>query len=141
MGRLRKDDIEGHKRFTELLEKLKELGITYNAYMQRIKNGWSEEEALLAPPIAKAVYQYKGQSAKKYVEDRGGNYNTFMYHVKIRPIEEAIELAIRHKGHKKYFRDGMTLARWCEFNGKNYYSEYIQQRKLDKEKKSDIIAS
>lgn len=141
MGRLRKDDIEGHKKHAILLEKLKELGITYNAYKQRIKNGWTEEEALLAPPISKAVYQYKGQPAKKYIEDRGGSYSTFIYHIKIRPLEEAIEITLKHKGNKKYFRDGMTLARWCEFNGKNYYTEYIKQRRLDKRKKSDIIAS
>lgn len=142
MGRLKKDDIEGHKRIEEIIKKCKELGITYDCYRQRIKNGWTEEEALLAPHITKAIYMYKGVSAMQYLKERGGNYRTFTYHIKTRPIEEAIRLTLEHKGNKKYFRDGMTLAKWCKFNGKDYAYEWKKlKRQLDKEKKSDIIAS
>ena len=143
MGRLKKDDIEGHKRIEEIKKKCAEIGITYDCFRQRIKNGWTEEQALIAPTInvKQPLYLYKGESARQYIMEHGGNYSVFMYHVKTKSIDKAVELTLNHRGNKKYFRDGMTLARWCEFNGKNYYSEYIKQRKLDKEKKSGIIAS
>lgn len=137
MGRLKKDDSEGRKRIEEIKKKCEEIGITYGSYAQRIRNGWTQEEALTAPQIDmhKAFYLYNGESARQYVKNHGGSYSTFMYHIKTKSIEEAMQLTLNHKGNKKYYRDGDTLAKWCEKNGKNYYTEYVKLKKcIDKSK-------
>lgn len=129
MGRYKKNNVEGYKHLAEIKAKCEEIGITYNCFRCRVYNGWTEEEALLAPNInvREPSYLYKGESARKYLKEHGGKYSTFMYHVKRMSVEEAVEKTLQHKGNVLFYRDGMTLAKWCKLHNKDYNNEYKKE--------------
>ena len=124
MGRLKKNDVEGRELVEKRMRICKKLGITYSAYMHRLRKGWTEDEAAVCPKVAKAVWYYKGQTAYSYVKEHGGSVNLFYRYIDIYPLEEAIDRAINKRGQVKYYRDGITLRQWCIKNGKRYDVEY-----------------
>ena len=124
MGRLKKNDIEGQKLIEERKNICKNLGISYGAYMARLRRGWSQEEADNMPKVENACRFYKGQSARSYVKEHGGSIGLYNYYVNFLPIEEAVDRAIHKKGQVKYYREGISLRQWCIKNGKNYANEY-----------------
>ena len=106
MGRYKKNDIESYKKLAEVKLKCAEIGISYNAYKQRLYNGWTEEEALTAPTInaRQAFYLYKNESARKYLKEHNANYNLFIYYLckKKKTVDEAVRLTLERGRNAEY---------------------------------------
>ena len=111
----------------EIIKKCNENGISYVNYLNRLKNGWSKEEALNLPRVG-AIYKTKdGTPIFTYLKSIGKSYSYFQTLVhRGYSVEEALDRVENPRGRGKYHRDGMTLRQWCIKNGKNYVTEYYK---------------
>lgn len=78
-------------------ERCKELGIKPHTFRARVRRGWTEEEALLAPKIG-AVHTINGETVYKYLKRIGGSYNSFQYRIRAGfSFEKAVKFAEKVK--------------------------------------------
>lgn len=115
----------------EVMEKCKEIGISYTSYLRRLQIGWTKEEALSVPRIGAALRLKDGTPVYSYLKSLGKNYNVFnnLMHLGF-SLEEAVEQAINYKpSTKKHYKDGMTLRQYCIKNGLDYKKEYYWEVK------------
>lgn len=111
----------------EIIKRCKELGISYPAYLCRIKNGWTKEEALNVPRVGAVLRTKDGTPIFTYLKSIGKSYSYFQTLVhRGYSAEEALDRVENPRGKGKYFRDGMTLRQWCIINNKNYVTEYYK---------------
>lgn len=111
----------------KIIKQCEETGITYVNYLNRLKNGWTKEEALNLPKVG-AIYKTKdGTPIFTYLKSIGKCYNTFLTLVyRGMSPEEALDRVENPRGKGKYRIDGMSLRQWCIKNGKNYSTEYCK---------------
>ena len=114
----------------EIMEKCRDLGIAYTTYLRRLQIGWTKEEALSVGKVGAYLRMPNGESVYSYMKKINKSYSTFnnLIHLGF-SREEAIEGAINCKGRTKYYRDGMSLRKYCAKNGLDYTKEYYQEVK------------
>lgn len=117
----------------EIIEKCKELGISYTTYLRRLQIGWTKEEALSIGKVGAYLRLSNGETAYSYLKKINKSYGTFnnLIHLGY-SIEEALEGAIKCKGRTKYYRDGISLRKYCLENNLNYEKEYYEIKKYNK---------
>ena len=113
----------------KMIQKCKETGITYHAYLRRLKMGWSKEEAISIGKVGAYLRMPDGTPVYSYLKGTG-KYSSFARFIQLgSTVEEALE-AIEHlPGRTKYYRDGMSLRQYCIKNGLNYGKEMYWEKK------------
>lgn len=111
----------------EIIRQCNEVGISYVNYLNRIKIGWTKEEALNTARVGAVLRLKDGTPIFTYLKSIGKSYSYFQTLVhRGYSVEEALDRVINLRGKGKYFRDGMTLRQWCIKNGKSYINEYCK---------------
>lgn len=111
----------------EIIRQCEKLGITYSAYLTRIKKGWTKEEALNTPHVGAVLKTKDGTPIFTYLKSIGKCYGSFINLVhRGCSVEEALDRVENPRGKGKYFREGITLRQWCIKNNKNYVTEYYK---------------
>lgn len=114
----------------EIIRQCNEVGISYVNYLNRLKIGWTKEEALTAPRVG-AVYRTKdGTPIFTYLKSIGKSYHYFLSLIRQGlTVEEALNRVVNSSIKVKHLRDGMSLRQWCIKNGKNYWIEWNKERR------------
>jgi hypothetical protein len=113
----------------KLIQKCKEIGISYNSYLRRLQMGWSKEEAISIGKVGAYLRLADGTPVYSYLKDEG-KYSSFLKFIHLgSTVEEALEAINNLPGRTKYYRDGMSLRQYCKKNGLNYGVEMYKEKK------------
>jgi hypothetical protein len=113
----------------KLIQKCKEIGISYNSYLRRLQMGWSKEEAISIGKVGAYLRLADGTPVYSYLKD-DSKYSSFLRFVHLgSTVEEALEAINNLPGRTKYYRDGMSLRQYCIKNGLNYGVEMYKEKK------------
>ena len=113
----------------KLIQKCKEIGISYNAYLRRLQMGWSKEEAISIGKVGAYLRLADGTPVYSYLKGTG-KYGSFSRFIHLgSTVEEALEAMNNLPGRTKYYREGMSLRQYCKKNGLNYGVEMYKEKK------------
>lgn len=114
----------------ELMQKCKEIGISYNSYLRRLQMGWSKEEAISIGKVGAYLRMPDGTPVYSYMKKTGQNYSSFSRFIHLGfTVEEALEAMENLPGRTKYFREGISLRQYCKEHGLNYEKELYWEKK------------
>ena len=114
----------------KLIQKCKEIGISYNSYLRRLQMGWSKEEAISVGRVGAYLRMPDGTPVYSYMKKTGQSYSSFSNFIHMGfTVEEALEAMENLPGRTKYYRDGMSLRQYCIKNGLNYGVEMYKEKK------------
>ena len=111
----------------EIIRQCNEVGISYVNYLNRLRIGWTKEEALNTARVGAVLRTKDGTPIFTYLKSIGKSYSYFQTLVhRGYSVEEALDRVENPRGKGKYRIDGMSLRQWCIKNGKNYSTEYCK---------------